>query len=187
MMEILEKILSQNSFWGLPGCLLLILFAVQGLPAQSSTKYLQRLPQATGTLYFVNPLPFKGANSKADLETDFTFLSTENQDTVQVALNFSVLNKKEAIEIDWIKINNSMDHWENSKLLFLQKEKKHWHTRYTTSIKLSAFLNWFFSMENQATIRLKTADGEVLVFEMTKKGRKAVEVIRPILEAEVDF
>lgn len=151
--------------------------------AQSSSKYLKTLTQEGYTLYFINPISFK--QGKARLVPDFTFQHGETKPKV-VDIKFSLLTEAPAREMEYLSFHageNKLGQSEGSELMFLEKAKGRWHARFTTRIPYPTLME-MLQAGDELEIRFH-GPAMSLAFPAGKKWRKASEVIREILLAEI--
>ncbi|MCB0563002.1 MAG: hypothetical protein KDD01_01350 [Phaeodactylibacter sp.] len=150
---------------------------------QNSSRYLKTLGQEDFTLYFINPVPFK--KGKDRLIPDFTFQYREAQPD-QVAVKFSLFSKTPFREMSYLSFHAGealLGQSSGSELMFLEKNKGKWHSRFSTHISypaLMALLNAGETLE----IRFHSQES-ILAFPAGKKWGKASAVLKEILSAEV--
>lgn len=153
--------------------------------AQSSDKYLRKLPQEDFTLYFLSPTGFKDKKNKADLNVDFTFQYKKGLPQ-SVDMKFSVFTSSALQSLDSVSI-----HIEGQRLgrtspvenMFLQKEKGKWHSRYNTTIPYR-FLQQMLKASDEVVIRTHYTDHE-FSFNAGKDWRSAGPIVQEILNAEI--
>ncbi len=151
--------------------------------AQSSSKYLKTLTQEGYTLYFIKPVSFK--KGKARLVPDFTFQYGETAPQM-VEMKFSLYSKTTAREMERLSFHageQALGQSEGSELMFLEKAKGRWHARFATRIPYPTLMNMLQAGEG-LEIRFH-GPAMNIAFPAGRKWRKASEVIREILLAEI--
>jgi hypothetical protein len=161
--------------WLLPAC----------IHAQNSGKYLRKFHQEDYVLYFLTPTTSLSQSSDR-LQVDFTFLYRDSIPS-HVDLRFSLYSKSPSGIVQALRITNgpvttaSPGHME---LLFVQKEKDFWHTRYATTITY-AELNAMLAARSGLVYHITTEQRGDLTFPAGKRWQKAAPVIQQILGIEI--
>lgn len=165
--------------------LLFLLLASVALPAQKSDRYLKKMRQEGYTLYFLVPTGFKAKADKMELEADFTFQYREGAPE-SVDMRFSVFSRSPVKQIDRLAIL-----WDGKRgaspgtaeLLFIQKEKKNWHSRFSTAIPFSVLMQ-MIQASFFVVIEIEQG-GKSVPFASGKDWKKASEVLGEILSVEL--
>jgi len=121
------------------------------------------------TQYFIKPLKMKSGDVK--FKIDFTLRSNLTQDG-DVTCNFSLLSKEPIKKIELATLSNSSNKASinNLEKIFIEKQGKDYHLRYTSTMKFSDFSN--LSKSKFSTINI---DG--ISFEIPKKMLKKLSKI----------
>lgn len=91
-----------------------------------------------GTQYFIKPLSLESTDKNSSVNIDFTF-RYKTTDTTVVTVNFEIFDKELIKTIDRFKIQCADKTIEciDNKLLFNERKKNAYVSRYSTTIKLS--------------------------------------------------
>jgi|GEM_PF-3845360 len=122
--------------------LFIVFLPVLNARGQDYKKYYKSQTKENNTLYFfpANTV-FKSKDKKQTLVYDITFRT----DWDSVIVNFSYLSKK-AGAVDHLTISgNGTEIKEYTRKLFIEKEKKYWHNRYSISLSKDLFFSLFTS------------------------------------------
>lgn len=168
------------------GYLTLLLAATAVLAhSQDSDQYLKKLPQEGFVLYFVTQNEFHSKAGNVRMEADFTFrYSSGTPDSV--AMRFSTFSKKPIRQPDGLAFFTGTEQVGSAgrpELLFFQKEKRNWHSRFSATLPYPVFMQ-LLQAGADAAIGL-SAEGKTYTFTPGKNWRKACEVIREILAVEI--
>tara|TARA_B110000495_G_C22979578_1_gene575703 strand:+ start:658 stop:1167 length:510 start_codon:yes stop_codon:yes gene_type:complete len=126
------------------------------------------------TNYFIKSLKFKGPE-KSKIFMDLTFNMAKENDNA-VIINFSIINIKETITVDSMSINsdNELVSLKRLHLLFLEKNKNQFLSRYTSKIDLKEAFNLFKNSEWDVTIHL---NGVKHIFKNTHKTMRKIDYL----------
>ena len=163
---------------------LISLFFVSVLNGQSTDKFLKKMPQPTGTLYFIKPLKWKEKGGNRQMETDFTFKFENVVDTVLVTLNASIFSKNEADRIESFYVKRLSGEALPVETLYVQQKKGKWESRIQTTFPLQAFLDWLPIAKNEI-LEVSTGSSKFR-FQSSKKWEKAIEALLPVLEIDIE-
>ncbi|MCB0571335.1 MAG: hypothetical protein KDC66_16300 [Phaeodactylibacter sp.] len=153
--------------------------------AQDSDALYRKLPQEGFVLYFLSPTSFKAKPGKVRLETDFTF-QYRDQRPDSVDMKFSLFSKKPVRGLDSLVIfsgTQRLGATNTLEIMFLQKDKGKWHSRFSTPIPYST-LEQMLSAGPGLAIKIYAA-GLTLNFPAGKDWREAAEVLKEILAVEI--
>jgi len=129
-----------------------------------------------GTQYFIKPFPVQGHKHKGVLENDFTFRYKGSNDA-DVQYNFTVVDKRVFKEIDSVVLSGSGHRVliRNPRLLFNEKSKKDFRSRFQSRLSLSD-LERLFNSDNGFTAEVFTPRTTVS-FTPSGKTIKKVKVV----------
>ncbi|MBI1221100.1 MAG: hypothetical protein GC180_00725 [Bacteroidetes bacterium] len=125
-----------------------------------------------GTLYFIKPLAFHQVDGKEQVRIDFTFkYRKEIKDSATV--NFSLFGERICKELDSMVITNTGNSANCSHvgLLFNEKKKKNFISRFTTGVGLLQIKNLFDQDDWKVTLY---SEGKAISFVPDKRTRKAI-------------
>lgn len=160
----------------------LLLFSM--LNGQSTDKYLKKLPQPTGTLYFIKPLKWQEIGGTKQLEADFTFKFEQVVDTVLVTLNSSIFSKKPINRIQSFQIRGLSDDQLVANTLYVQQNKGKWEARVQVTFPMKTFLEWLPNAGDEI-LQINSASTN-LKFQPSKKWKKAIESILPVIQFDIE-
>jgi hypothetical protein len=165
--------------------LLLALLAL-GLGAQDSDRYLKKMIQEGAVLYFITPTSFKAKPGKVKLEGDFTFQYSGGMPEA-VYLRFSIFSKSAIRRLENLAFfsgENQIGGTGAPELIFLQKEKRKWHSRFSATLPYPTLLK-LLQAGPEASIHAATPEKKY-AFAPGKDWLKAAEILKEILAVEVD-
>ncbi len=125
-----------------------------------------------GTQYFIKPLIFENNKNNGKMHIDFTFRYKDKiQDSAVV--NFSVIGDNIYKTIDKLKFSNNFANVETKKikLLFNEKKKSSFVSRFSTLISVSDLYNLF--KNNDWTITVENNNSHS-IYKADKKSQKAI-------------
>jgi hypothetical protein len=166
--------------------LLLFALAALSLSAQDSERYLKKMPQEGFALYFITPTSFTAKPEKQKLEMDFTF---QYRDSVpeEAEVRFSIFSRSAVRRLEGLSFfagGAPIGSTAVPELLFLQKEKRVWHSRFSAVLPYPSLLA-LLQAGPEASIQLVGPDQSAR-FQPEKSWRKAAEIVREILAAELE-
>lgn len=146
--------------------------------AQDSDKYLKQLQQDSFVLYFAVPMELKAADSRTELVSDFTYHDYEGGiQPDKVIMNFSLINRQPVKQIDSLMLyaRGKAIGTLRPTPLYIEKEKRNWHTRFTAKLPADVYLSL---LRNAEAVEFRAfSDAGNYVFPTDKKWRKAAGVI----------
>ncbi|MCB0554234.1 MAG: hypothetical protein KDD02_11835 [Phaeodactylibacter sp.] len=156
-----------------------------GLHAQDSDKYFKKLPQEGFDLYFLSPTAFKSKPGKVRLEADYTF-QYYKRTPASVDMKFSLFSKTALRSLDSLAFfagSRRLDAAASPEIMFLQKEKGKWHSRFSTPLPYTT-LQQILEAGPELKI-LVYSDGKAISFPAGKDWREAAAVLKEILAVEI--
>jgi hypothetical protein len=134
----------------LSGC-----FSVRPAARKTMEKYTETFLTEKGVMYFIKPFAVKGENKDEKIYLDFTFI---NESSDSAIVNFSLYAQESIKELKSILFKNSSGeiYSEHFKLLFNEKNKNQYISRFSTTIPVIE-LKKLFSNENWV-IEITTPD-----------------------------
>lgn len=154
------------------GCL-----SVKPSTAKSGKKYFESFyVGAEGTQYFIKPILLKDEKSNEDLVLDITF-RYKNEIKDSAIVNFSIEGPMIYKAIDSLELSNMniVVKSNNLDLLFNEKNKTGFTSRYSTKISLNEIKDLFFNDEWKANIYNQN---KINTFKPYGKSPKAINIIR---------
>ena len=130
----------------------------------------------TVTQYFIHPITYQ-SDEKEILRLDFTFRDPIIANSV-VTLNFSYLSKNQDTTLNALSFltKEKQETVQTLKKLYIEKQKKQYHMRYTGTISYNTFKKFFQGGQIQLD------NGQKVLFSSTKKTLKKNNSITFMLE-----
>lgn len=156
----------------LSGC-----FSVKPTTTKSGKNYFETFyVGADGTQYYIKPLLFKDDDSNDELFVDITF-RYKNEIRDSAIVNFSIKSQIIYKTIDSLKISNNLVVIKNDKieLLFNEKTRKEFVSRFTTKISLNEIKQLFNKDEWNFVIYYKN---QKIKYKSHRRTEKAINTLR---------
>ncbi len=131
--------------------------------------------------YFVAPLKFKAENMT--FNCDFTYRDKNDS----VTCNYSIFADQPFVNFDYIGFekNGGSINLYNSKKLFVEKQKKQFHSRYTSQLSRASFIELFHLEELKPIFKSGDTQASFKASSASQKSSKKVESnLITILELE---
>jgi|GEM_PF-3010100 len=162
---------------------LLLLLFLQGLPAQSSGKFIKQVEQDSFTLYFALPVSMKAEEARVKFEPDFTYHDYEGAPgRDQVTMNFSLFTKEDPVkQIERIEFQAGQESFttKNVSFLYLEKNGRKWHTRFSALVPVSAYRAVLEKAES--TVFEIHAEKRTFIVPGNRKWRKSAGIVAEYL------
>ena len=126
-----------------------------------------------GTQYFVKPLEFENSEGDAKIIIDFSFRHYEDSRKDTVITNYSLLDDQIIRKVESFKIENTAtkSSFRNNSLLFNEKSKEIFKSRFTSHIMLSELKGLFDNEDWKIEIAVA---GAKLHYFPSGKSRKII-------------
>lgn len=133
-----------------------------------------------GIQYFIKPIDYECSNlNNTSLTTDFVFSYRDKfRETDSCGMNFSIFTGDQISEISsgqWICENDTF-RLQNFELMYTEKIKSGFVSRYHTVLPTINVKKAFESLSNK--FRFATLNGNLFEFHPSKKGTKAISVVK---------
>lgn len=131
---------------------------------------------ADGNQYFIKPLSLKNSETKEELLVDITF-RYKDQIKDSSTINFSIKSPNLYKSVDSLKISSTAIDIKtsNPKLLFNERSKEKFISRFTTKIPLSTLKEMFYHDDWVFTVYHPT---QSTVYKTNKKTSKVIATLR---------
>jgi hypothetical protein len=129
-----------------------------------------------GTQYFIKPLGFSNVDQEEELFVDFTF-RYKNEVRDSVIGNFTLQSSEILKNIDSISFSNAKTKILSNKvrLLFNERKKDDFNSRFTTKVLLSEFITLF---DNNEWAIIVYKNNSSSTFLPTRKTKQAIEKLQ---------
>ncbi len=146
--------------------------------AQKLSNYYMSSNLENGRIYFIKPFEkFKNINTKQIFVYDVSFL--EGQDSVTMNFSYYTDHAAEADSLGFI-IEDSGKAYQVKKL-FIEKDKKNWHQRYTATIPLTEIQRFYKSEAIPGIVVF--ANKKKLAYSIkSRKWKKYADIMQQILQ-----
>lgn len=181
MKNILIRYYNDSHFKLILFILLLLMFSgclsLKPTTTKSGKKYFETFYVGEeGTQYFIKPILFKDEKSNEELILDITF-RYRNEIKDFAIVNFSIKSSKIYKTIDSLKIANKVIQIKSSelKLLFNEKNKKEFTSRYSTKFSLNEIKEMF---SNDAWEIIIHNQSKIITYKPHRKTTKAINAVK---------
>jgi len=154
--------------------MLLLLTLSCGIMSPNASRLYKSFYTDSGTQYFIKPLKFSNSTSgKLKFDIVFRFNNTI-QESDSVIINYSIVTDQLVKEIDSIRFNSGDVNLIASfnDRLFMEREKKQYHSRFSSSASLTPLVQLFIS--EQWTIEVFHNENK-MVFKPTASSARKIE------------